>query len=173
MPRDGWSPGLQEEDLSMAKRAKKRRAKAKRATYGDAIKALQGVRAPKQEFGRFRPDGTLNLDFKKLEALKRKLGAAAWPHYRDALITACRKAPPPFGTKGYGKIYRDVAKDPDWMANSLIQNAQGEGEGSGHLWDLAASTPESRIAAQVKAHAIDESRHSKAYVAMLELAFPG
>jgi len=106
-----------------------------------------------------------------LEAL-RPHGVAAWPHYRDALVTACRKAPPPFGTKGYGKIYRDVAKDPDWMANSLIQNAQGEGEGSGHLWDLAASTPDPRIAAQVKAHAIDESRHSKAYVAMLDLAFP-
>ena len=107
-----------------------------------------------------------------LEAL-RVHGMAARPHYRDALITACRKAPPPFGTKSYGKIYRDVAKDPDWMTLSLIQNAQGEGEGSGHLWDLAASTPDPRVAAQVKAHAIDESRHSKAYVAMLELTFPG
>ena len=107
-----------------------------------------------------------------LEAL-RVHGMPARPHYRDALLTACRKAPPPFGTKGYGKIYRNVAKDPDWMMLSLIQNAQGEGEGSGHLWDLAASTPDPRIAAQVKAHAIDESRHSKAYVAMLELAFPG
>ena len=59
------------------------------------------------------------------------------------------------------------------MAMSLIQNAQGEGEGSGHLWDLAACTPDARVAAQVKAHAIDESRHAKAYVAMLDLTFPG
>jgi hypothetical protein len=100
-------------------------------------------------------------------------GGAAWSYYRDALITACRKAPPPFGTKDYGKIYRDVAKDPSWMAISLIQNARGEGEGSGHLWDLAACTPDMRVAAQVKAHAIDESRHAKAYVAMLDLTFPG
>jgi hypothetical protein len=106
-----------------------------------------------------------------LEAL-RGYGVAAWSYYRDALITACRKAPPPFGTKDYVNIYRDVAKDPNWMAMSLIQNAQGEGEGSGHLWDLAASTPDVRVAAQVKAHAIDESRHAKAYVAMLELTFP-
>ena len=84
-------------------------------------------------------------------------GGAAWPNYSDALITACRNAPPPFGTKEYGEIYRDVAKDPAWMATSLIQNAQGEGEGSGHLWDLAASTPDERVAAMVKAHAIDES----------------
>jgi hypothetical protein len=59
------------------------------------------------------------------------------------------------------------------MALSLIQNAEGEGEGSRHLWDLAACTPDVRVAAQVKAHAIDESRHSRAYVAMLDLTFPG
>src|ERR1700687_3509513 len=83
-----------------------------------------------------------------LKAL-RVHGGAAWSHYCDALITACRKAPPPFGTKNYGKIYRDVAKDPGWMAISLIQNAEGEGEGSGHLWDLAACTPDPRVAAHV------------------------
>jgi hypothetical protein len=106
-----------------------------------------------------------------LEALRVHVGAT-WPHYRDALITACRKAPPPFGTKDYDKIYRDVARDPSWMAISLIQNAQGEGEGSRHLWDLAACTPDVRVAGMVKAHAIDESRHAKAYVAMLDLTFP-
>jgi len=103
----------------------------------------------------------------------RAHGGAAWPHYRDALITACRKAPPPFGTRVYGEIYRDAAAGPGWMALSLIQNAEGEGEGSRHLWDLAACTPDARVAAQVKAHAIDESRHSRAYVAMLDLTFPG
>jgi hypothetical protein len=106
-----------------------------------------------------------------LDAL-RDHGVAGWPHYRDALISACRKAPPPFGTKTYEKVYRDVAREPSWMALSLIQNAQGEGEGSRHLWDLAASTPDVHVAAQVKAHAIDESRHAKAYVAMLGLTFP-
>src|SRR3984893_2893029 len=106
-----------------------------------------------------------------LEAL-RVHGGAAGPNYRDAVISAGRKAPPPFGTKDYEKIYREVARDPSWMAISLIQNAQGEGEGSGHLWDLAACTPDVRVAAQVKAHAIDESRHAKAYVAMLDLTFP-
>jgi hypothetical protein len=106
-----------------------------------------------------------------LKSLRAHYGAAG-PYYRDALIVACRKAPPPFGTKNYEKIYRDVAKDPNWMAVSLIQNAQGEGEGSGHLWDLAACTPDVRVAAQIKAHAIDESRHAKAYLAMLDLTFP-
>ena len=103
----------------------------------------------------------------------RAHGGAAWSNYRAALINACRKAPPPFGTRAYGKVYRDAARDPCWMAVSLMQNAKGEGEGSGHLWDLAACTPDARVAAQVKAHAIDESRHSRAYVAMLDLTFPG
>ncbi len=103
----------------------------------------------------------------------RTHGGAGWRCYRDALITACRKAPPPFGTPAYGKIYRDAATDPYWMALSLVKNAEGEGEGARHLWDLAACTPDPRVAAQVKAHAIDESRHSRAYVAMLDLAFPG
>lgn len=103
----------------------------------------------------------------------RAHGGAGWPHYRDALITACRKAPPPFGTRAYGEIFRDAARDPGWMAISLIENAEGEGEGARRLWDLAACTPDARVAAQVKAHAIDESRHSRAYVAMLDLAFPG
>src|SRR6185295_7158326 len=58
---------------------------------------------------------------------------AAGPYYRNALVTACRKAPPPFGTKNYEKIYRDVARNPNWMTLSLVQNAQGEGEGSAHL----------------------------------------
>jgi hypothetical protein len=106
-----------------------------------------------------------------LESLRAHYGAAG-PYYREALIAACRKAPPPFGTKKYEKIYRDVAKDPNWMAMSLIQNAQGEGEGSGHLWDLAACTPDVRVAAHIKAHAIDESRHAKASLAMLDLTFP-
>jgi hypothetical protein len=102
----------------------------------------------------------------------KALGAGTWPHYAHALISACRKAPPPFGAKSYGRIYRSVAKDPEWMIDSLVQNARGEGEGATHLWELAASTPDPRLAAQVKQHAIDESMHAKAYLAMLDLAFP-
>ncbi len=103
----------------------------------------------------------------------RTYGGDAWPHYRKALITACKKAPPPFGTRSYGEIYRDAAIDPYWMATSLMTNAEREGEGAGHLWDLAACTSDARVAGQIKQHAIDESRHARAYIAMLDLAFPG
>jgi hypothetical protein len=107
-----------------------------------------------------------------VDALRVHAGDA-WPHYRHALITACSKAPPPFGTRGYGDIYRDAATDPHWLATSLMTNAAREGEGAGHLWDLAACTPDTGIAGQIRQHAIDESRHARAYIAMLDLAFPG
>lgn len=107
-----------------------------------------------------------------LDAL-RAYGVAEWPNYRVGLIGACRKAPPSFGTEEYEKVYLDAASQPDWMVYSLVQNAQGEGEGARHLWDLAACTPDPRLATLIKSHAIDESRHAKAYIAMLDLAFPG
>jgi hypothetical protein len=107
-----------------------------------------------------------------LKAL-RPHGSDAWSRYRQALAVACKKSPPPFGTKTYGDIYRDAAADPYWLATSLISNAEREGDGAGHLWDLAACTPDTGIAGQVRQHAIDESRHSRAYIALLDLAFPG
>jgi hypothetical protein len=100
-------------------------------------------------------------------------GADTWAHYRRALTTACKKSPPPFGSQAYGDIYRDAATDPYWMATSLMANAQREGEGAGQLWDLAACTGDVGIAGQVRQHAIDESGHSRAYIALLDLAFPG
>lgn len=103
----------------------------------------------------------------------RTHGGEAWRHYRQALITACKKSPPPFGTRNYGDIYRDAATDPYWLATSLMTNAEREGEGAGQLWDLAACTPDAGVAGQIRRHAIDESGHARAYIALLDLAFPG
>jgi len=94
-------------------------------------------------------------------------------HYRQALIAACDVAPPPYGTKPYGDKFREVASDPFWFASSLLTNAEREAEGSGRLWNLAASTKDPEISAFVKTHAIDESRHARWYVTILDLVFPG
>jgi hypothetical protein len=59
------------------------------------------------------------------------------------------------------------------MATSLMTNAHREGEGAGQLWDLAACTSDARVVGHIVQHAIDESRHARAYIAMLDLAFPG
>src|SRR2546422_631913 len=82
----------------------------------------------------------MNIVAELTVAALRTYGGDAWPHYGQALISACKKSPPPFGTRAYGEIYRDAAADPYWLAVSLMTNAEREGEGAGHLWDLAACT---------------------------------
>jgi hypothetical protein len=99
-------------------------------------------------------------------------GVPALPAYRRALVSACEKHPPAFGRKAYADFYRRAARDPDYVALSLATNAQGEGDGAEHLWDLAASTPDPEVARQIQQHAIDEARHSRGYVMLLELIFP-
>lgn len=94
------------------------------------------------------------------------------PHYADSLAAACDKWKPPFGAKAYGEIFREVAADPVWLAANLVENAKREGDGSGRLWSLAACTEDSSRSAQVKQHAIDESRHARWYLAMLDIVFP-
>jgi hypothetical protein len=99
-------------------------------------------------------------------------GVPALPSYRRALVSACEKQPPAFGRKAYADFYRRSARDPEWVALSLATNAQGEGAGAEHLWDLAASTPDPGVARQIQQHAIDEARHSRGYVTLLGLIFP-
>lgn len=99
-------------------------------------------------------------------------GVPALPHYRRALTSAFERFPPVFGRKAYAELYRTSARDPEWVALSLATFAEGEGDGAERLWDMAASTPDAEIAAQVKQHAIDEARHSRGYVTLLGLIFP-
>jgi hypothetical protein len=99
--------------------------------------------------------------------------SGSYRHYRQAFIAACELEPPPYGTKQYGDKFREVASDPFWFASSILTNAEREAEGSSRLWNLAASTEDRAISACVKRHAIDESRHARWYVAILDLVFPG
>jgi hypothetical protein len=98
-------------------------------------------------------------------------GVQELPIYRRILTLSCNELPPPFGRREYGELFRASAADPHWMALSLATNSQSEGDGSQHLWDLAASTRDTDIARQIQYHAIDESRHSRTYVKLLELIF--
>jgi rubrerythrin len=102
----------------------------------------------------------------------KELQIASVPHYTDALVAAFDRWPPPYSRKGYGEIFRQVASDPCWLAESLVDNAWREGDGAGRLWSLAACTADEAVAAQVKQHALDESRHARWYVAMLQIVFP-
>ncbi len=100
-------------------------------------------------------------------------GVRTLPAYRRALVSACNEYPPLFGKRPWRELYRRSARDPEWVALSLATSSQSEGQGAQHLWDMAASTPDPDIAGQIKRHAIDEARHSRVYVTLLDLVFPG
>jgi hypothetical protein len=100
-------------------------------------------------------------------------GHADMPAYAAALRRACDGVTPLFGRPAYGEAYLAAAVDPNWMALSLVTNAEREGDGAGRLWDLAACTHDAEVSAQIRQHGLDESMHSRAYVALLDLAFPG
>jgi hypothetical protein len=107
-----------------------------------------------------------------LKALEER-AAGALRGYARSLRAACVASPPPFGMAWYGTTYRDLAIDPHWLALSLVANAAREGEGARKLWRLAGRTADPEIAEQVRRHAVDESRHARLYIAMLETVFPG
>jgi hypothetical protein len=115
----------------------------------------------------------MNVVARMTTAALREHGVPLLRTYQKALISACNASPPPFGGKHYGNLYRKSAADAGWVALSLITAAQSEGEGSKHLWDMAACTADAEIACQMQQHAIDESRHSRGYVTLLDLIFPG
>jgi len=92
--------------------------------------------------------------------------------YAASLRAACDAYPPPFGMAWYGEKYREAASNPDWLAMSLVANAAKEGEGAQKLWGLAGRTANYEVAEQIRMHAVDEARHARLYIAMLETAFP-
>jgi hypothetical protein len=99
-------------------------------------------------------------------------GTESLSGYAACLRAACLAVPPPFGEDWYGDKYRAVSEDPQWLAASLVANAQVEGDGARKLWNLVSRTGDGNIAAQVRVHAVDESRHARLYIAMLDIAFP-
>lgn len=99
-------------------------------------------------------------------------GHVGLDQYAAALSLAVEEVRPLFGREVYGQTYREVAAHPEWLAVSLMANAVREGDGAGRLWSLAACTQDPKLVAELKRHAIDESMHARAYVAILDLVFP-
>ena len=103
----------------------------------------------------------------------RESGGCELPNFEELLTSAFETYDPPFGQAWYGELYREKARDPRWLATSLVLNAEKEGEGARRLWEMAACTADADAAEQVRRHAIDEARHAKIYIGMLDTAFPG
>jgi hypothetical protein len=105
-------------------------------------------------------------------AIKLRGGLGECPKYSAAIGEALQQEPPPFDTENYATLYKESATDARWMATSLVTNSEREGDGSKRLWSLAACAVYEDEQQQLKRHAVDESKHSLMYLAMLDLAFP-
>jgi len=105
-------------------------------------------------------------------ALDHSAPGAECPLYFEALRRALEDEPPPFDTVQYADIYRNASDSWQWMAVSLITNAEREGDGAKRLWSLSACCDEPGTKKLLKHHAVDESQHALLYLALLDLTFP-
>ena len=106
-------------------------------------------------------------------ALTQRDSPTECPKYLAALDKALNEEPPPFGTEAYANIYRAASANGQWLAMSLITNAEHEGDGATRLWSMAACSDDNPKEQQLlKRHACDESSHALAYLALLDLCFP-
>lgn len=105
-------------------------------------------------------------------ALSECAPGEACPAYLAAVEGAVAAEPPPFGTDAYRDLYRYASANARWMMFSLMRNAQREGQGATDLWSLAACALDGDERQLLKRHAVDESRHAKVYLALLDLSFP-
>lgn len=102
----------------------------------------------------------------------QRYNCQAFEGYMTFLKEACEIHPPPHGMGWYGNLYRKLARKPDWFANSLIINADKEGYGSKQIWKFSRLIDNQKYANLVRAHSMDESRHSKMFIAMFDMLFP-
>lgn len=105
--------------------------------------------------------------------IRRLESGVSLPRYERSLARACAENPPPFGMAEYGDLYRESATDAGWLAISLLTNADREGDGAQRLWSLAACTQERSLSAKLKQHAIDEAKHARMYLRLVDLVFEG
>ena len=106
-------------------------------------------------------------------ALAQRDPPTACPKYLAALDRAFQEEPPLFATKAYVNTYHAASANGQWLAISLMTAAEREGDGAKRLWSLAACADDPQEHQLLKRHACDESSHSLAYLALLDLTFPG
>jgi hypothetical protein len=96
------------------------------------------------------------------------------PFYSNALRKAFLSIDPVFTRDRYARFFFHCASTvPGWIQRVVLANGKGESEGSEsllHLWQNI--TYNDFVAAEVMAHANDESRHSRMFVNITQLAFP-
>src|SRR5215213_227770 len=113
-----------------------------------------------------RPETTARL------ALSRRKPPADCPRYLAALKRALWEEYPPFVTDVYEEMYGSASSNGQWLAMSLITQAQREGNKAKRLWALAANCGAKAEQQLLKQQACDESNHARAYLKLLDTVFP-
>lgn len=111
------------------------------------------------------------------ELVMGELGRAGAPPleaYSHALRRAARAAAPIYGTARFGRSFRARACDPRWFAGLLVSDADLEGYSAQQLWRYADTLPaeHAEIAAAIRRHAADESRHARVFGNLALTVFP-
>lgn len=108
-----------------------------------------------------------------LEAIREYLDEDL-PHYTDSLVSAFAYSDPVFTRKRYGEFFWHCASTvPGWLAQVVMANAQAESEGSTKLLSLWQSVHYNDVVEdRILFHAKDESRHSRLFLELVQLAFP-
>jgi hypothetical protein len=96
----------------------------------------------------------------------------ALPFMSDVIARYMAELDPPFIQAWYGDRYRDFAIAPEWLARSLVANAEKEADGARKLYEIARSSTRFSFSAEILSHAEDEARHARMYISMLGLIFP-
>lgn len=99
-------------------------------------------------------------------------GAVGMENYLGWVDAAFQQHPPPFGLKWYGEKYRKLASRSGWLEDSLRVNAEKEAAGADWLGAFASVNGDSHAAKQILRHALDEARHARIYLALLQTVFP-
>lgn len=102
----------------------------------------------------------------------RSIDATPHEEYEKALLDAFEKHPPVQEKNWFGRHYFNLARDKGWFANSLIENARMEGYGSAQIWKFSNRMINQEYIPKVRQHSLDESRHAKIFVMMLNIVFP-
>lgn len=115
----------------------------------------------------------MNLADDVLEAVRGHL-ALDVPHYSDSLRAAFEATDPVFGRPRYSEFFWHCASTvPGWLAEVTLANAAAESHGSLKLFQLWQTVNyNAELEKLVLVHAKDESRHSRLFVDLVELAFP-
>jgi hypothetical protein len=97
------------------------------------------------------------------------------PLYTDSLTGAFAASEPVFTRKRYADFFWHCASTvPGWLAQVMLANAIKESDGAAQLlllWKVVHSYKDAEE--QILAHAKDEARHSRLFVHLAQLAFPG